>query len=158
MNVLHTTTQAIRASLGVTDKDVSDSQLTDLGLVEQLELELEEVYPDHVAAKAAAEDVGATATQIRVFKLVKLFCQYQAAVFALPGFQNLIAQKISDGGFEMQRFMKDDIGKTVSEIQGMRDKYKALLQTVVDSTNVPAPFTVMVVAVPSYDPVTDEGT
>lgn len=157
MDQLYTTTEAIRAALGVTDKDVSDSQLTDLNLTDQLSLELDDVYPDHAAAKTAAEDVSPSAAEVRVFKIIKLFCQYQGAVFTLPGYQNLIAQKISDGGFEMQRFVKDDIEKTRAEITGMRDKYKALLAAELDSTDLQTPFTVLAVAVPNYDPVTNEG-
>lgn len=158
MDVLYTTTEAIRAALGVTVKDVSDSQLTDLNLTDQLSLELDAVYPDHAAAKTAAEDVSPSAAEVRVFKIIKLFCQYQGAVFTLPGYQNLIAQKVSDGGFEMQRFVKDDIEKTKVEILSMRDKYKSLLELELDSTDTQAPYAVLVVAVPNYDPVTDEGT
>lgn len=156
MNILHTTSEQVRAALGVTDKEISDQQLTDLNLSIQLEVELGEVYPDHVVAVAAGQAGGATAAEVRTYQIITLYCQYQCAAFVLPAFQNFAYQKISDGGVEYQRFSKDNIEDTRKEILGMRDKYKALLSEELSGAGE-SPLSVMVAVTPSFNPVTNEG-
>lgn len=46
MNILYTTADSIRAALGVTEKEISDKQLSDLNLEYQLGVEIDETYPD----------------------------------------------------------------------------------------------------------------
>lgn len=155
--VLHTTTQQIRAVLGVTDREIEDVQMTDLDLATLIEIEADRVYADHAAAVTAGEAGGATDAEKKLCKTIKLFCAYQGAVFLLPGLQNLIVQKITDGDAEMQRFAKDDLAKTKDEITGMRDYLRATLNPADFGTtaSVIAP---VVAALPTYDPVTNAGS
>lgn len=155
-NVFYTTTEAVRAALGVTDKEVEDSQMADLGLEVQLELETDIVYPAHVALKTAIDNLTATAEEIKVWKTLQLFCQYQAAVFMLPGIQNLIPQKLTDGDFEMQRFIKDSLKDTENKIIELRDKYRGLLNSTSFSVTALIHNPLML-STPTYDPVTGEG-
>lgn len=157
MELYYTTTEAVRAAIGLTINELSDQQLVDLGLEDQLSVELDIVYPAHATAKTAAEAGGATAAQVRTWKVIKLFVQYQGACFVLPGLQNFSAQKFTDGGFEMQRFGKDDIDKTKAEVMGMRDKYKAILAEILDPTNTVTPLTPIMTVTPTFDPVTNVG-
>lgn len=157
MILFYTTTEAIRAALGLTVNELSDQQLSDLGLEDQLSVELDSVYPDHEDAKTDGEDPGATALELRTWKVIKLFVQYQGACFVLPGLQNFAAQKFTDGGFEMQRFSKDNISDTKREIEGLRDKYKGILLELIDPTNTVTPLSPIALVTPNFDPVTNDG-
>ena len=72
--VLHTTTQQIRAVLGITDREIEDVQMTDLDLETLIEIEVDRVYPTHAAAVAAGDAGGATDAEKKLSKTVKLFC------------------------------------------------------------------------------------
>lgn len=157
MDIMYTTSNAIRACIGVTDKELSDAQLTDLNLGTQLSLDLDEVYPDHATAKTEGEAGGATALQLKTWNLIKMYSQYQGAAFMLPGLQNLIPQKLADAGFEMQRFTKDNLDKTKAEILGMRDKYRSAIAELLGETPYEA-YSVLVRVTPTYNPVTSDGT
>lgn len=156
MQILYTTSESVRAALGITEREVSDAQMSALNLDIQVELDLDIVYPDHATAKTDAEGGSATDGQVRIFRLIRMYCQYQGACLMLPGFQNLIPQKLSDGGFEMQRFAKDDLDKTKAEIYGLRDKYKLALELVLD-TDADSPTPIMATSTPQFNPVTNDG-
>ena len=78
-------------------------------------------------------------------------------MFLLPGLQNLIVQKVTDGDAEMQRFMKDDLDKTKEQITGMRDYLRATLNPTEYGTSASI-IVPIVAALPDYDPVTNEGS
>lgn len=157
-DVLYTTTEAIRAAIGVTNKEVEDVQITDLNTADQIEISLEGVYPDHVALKAAIDGGTPTAEQTRLYKLLKLYCQYEGAVICLMAGQHLLAQKITDGDAEMQRFNKDNMQDTLNQIMSMRDRYRGLLSVgVVTPTVTMATLPILTAVTPAYDPVTNEG-
>ncbi len=155
-SIFYTTTEAIRAVLGVTDVEVEETQILNLGIDTQLELETDVVYSDHATVKAAVDANTATTDQQRVWKILQLFCQYQAAVFMLPGIQLLVAQKITDGDFEMQRFMKDSLQETEAKITELRDKYRGLLNPTAYGSGALV-HNPMMLATPTYNPVTGEG-
>lgn len=156
--VLYTTTEAIRAAIGVTDKEVEDVQITDLNTADQIEFSLETVYPDH-AALAVAQGGSPTPEQIRLFKLLKLYCQYEGAVICLMAGQHLLAQKITDGDAEMQRFNKDNMQDTLNQIKSLRDRYRGMLSVgVVTPTVTMATLPLLTAVSPGYDPVTNEGS
>lgn len=155
--VLYTTTDAIRGAIGVTGKEIEDAQITDLSMADQLEISLETVYPDHVAL-AAAQSGSPTSEQVRLFKILKLFCMYEAAVICFTAAQQLLAQKITDGDAEMQRFDKDDLEKTKANIMGMRDKYRAMLAGDTTPVVTMASLAVVTAVTPTYDPVTNAGS
>lgn len=153
--ILYTTTDAVRAALGVTVRELDDGQITDLTIVDQLEVELDTVYADHVALKAKIDALTATTEEQAIWKRLKLYVLYEAAVIMLSNIQLWSAQKITDSDVEMQRFMKDNLQDTIDRITALRDKYAAL----VNPTLFPdgALYSHLTTVVPDYDPVTDEG-
>ena len=157
-DILYTTTNGIRAALGVDDSEVADSQITDLGVLSILTLELHSNFPTH-AALAAANAPGQTPTdeQKLQFMTLQLYCQYECAVQMLPHFQMLVAQKITDSDIETQRFQKDNLSDTIARITAQRDKYLGLLNP---DAGLPAgtlAVAVLGIVVPTYDPVTNVG-
>lgn len=151
--ILYTTTEAVRAALGVTAREIEDAQITDLGIVDQLELDLVNTYPTHETLKAAIDGNTATDAEKLVWKRLKLYLQYLAAYIVAVALQNLVAQKVTDGDAEMQRFMKDNLSGTIERIEGMKDKYLAELNP--DAVVTGADFPMLAIAIPDRDPVTE---
>lgn len=156
MDVLYTTTDAIRAALGVTDREVKDNQITDLGVEDMVEIELKTVYPNHAALKQKIDDITATPEEKFTWSILLQYVKYEAAAFMLPQFQTLIVQKISDGDAEMSRFQATNLQDTINRILTMRDKYRGMLQ--IEGGEFPREaLSLFSVVSPTYDPVTNEG-
>jgi hypothetical protein len=153
-DVLYTTTDAIRAAVGVTEVEVKDSQITDLNVEDQLEIYLDQVYPDHAALVDANEegaDPAPTPEQISDWKKLKLLCQYAAAVILLQAGQNLLVQAVTEGGTSMSRFSRNDIETTLARLEGMRDQFLSALTGVSPAeAYMVSPFKRVS---PDYDPV-----
>ncbi len=153
--VLYTTTDNVRAAIGVTDIEITDLNILDIGLEDQLFLYFERVFPTH-AAIAAANAVGQTPTseQKIAWLRMKTLCMYQGAVIVLQAGQNLLFQQVTQGGTTNSRFSRNDIETTLTRLTGMRDQYLAELTTDPDadvSASIGSP---LVRATPTYDPVT----
>ena len=158
MNVFYTTTEAIRAVLGLTAKELYDSQITDLGVAEMLQLELGGVYPDYASLKVKIDNSTATPEEEHTWKILSQYVKYEAAAFLLPQFQMLVVQKISDGDVEMARFQNNNLQDTINRILTMRDKYKNMLLSDAGLLPVSVGLGLFSTVQPSYDPVTNEGT
>lgn len=148
--VLYTTTDAIRATLGLTRRELYDFQITDLEIGELLLIELATVYPDHLALAATITGGTATDEEIATWMVLCQYTKYQAATYLLPQFQMLVTQRISDGDVEVARF-GPDLQATIDRILGMRDKFLALLNP--DLAGTYWPLLPVTVVTPDYDPV-----
>ena len=146
---LYTDTDAIRAALGVSDIELEDSSILNLGMEDQLFLWMEDNYPAHATTWALDPSDALRRT-------LKLLTMYQGAVFMLPQLQMIAAQKITDSDTEMQRFNKDDLELTSAKVMEMRDLYWGRLSPESTTPTDTNGFLFAFVS-PSYDPVTDEG-
>lgn len=155
MNILHTTTDAIRAALGLTDRELKDTQISDLGIESMLEIELSTVYPDHAGLAQKIQDSTATPEEAFVWKVLLQYEKYQCAVFLLPQIQMLVVQRISDGDAEMARFQTDNLQDTIDRITGMRDRYLNALDELMN--RLQEFFNPFSTVAPDYDPVTNDG-
>lgn len=154
MNVLYTTSEQIRAVLGLGAIELPDALLTDLGVEDQLYLRLERVYSDHAALAAIIQNGGETAEQRATWRALVLFTAYEAACSLLPQFQMIVAKRITDGDADMHRFGPDNLAQFCDNIRGKRDEYITLLNPTYFSANA---FSLIGVASPAFDPVTNEG-
>lgn len=154
-DVLYTTTYGIRAAIGITAVEVTDDQILDLNIEDQLFLYLEAQYPDHAALALANAPTGSpTAQQQTDWKKLKLLSQYHAAVILLQAGQYLLTQDVAEGGTSTARFARNDLETTLARLQGVRDQFlSSLLGEAVVTTLLLSP---LVRGVPSYDPVTGE--
>lgn len=154
VNVMYITSDNIRAALGLSEVELSDVEITNLLIEDQLTVDLSDVYPDHVALKAAIDGGSPTPDETRLFTVLKLWMTYQGAVYLLPELQLIAAQKITDSSTEMQRFVPNNIQDTKDQIIGQRDKYQAILQTAAGiETAANTAYPLMGVSSPTYDPV-----
>lgn len=148
--VLYTTTDAIRATLGLTRRELYDFQITDLEIGELLLIDLATVYPDHLALAAAIKNGSPTDEEIATWTILCQYTKYQAATYLLPQLQMLVTQRISDGDVEVTRF-GPDLQATIDRILGMRDKFLALLNP--DLAGTYWPLIPVAMVTPDYDPV-----
>src|SRR5690606_3702207 len=148
--VLYTTTDAIRATLGLTRREQYVFQITDLEIGELLLIDLTTDYPDHLALAAAIKNGTATDEEIATWTILCQYTKYQAATYLLPQLQMLVTQRISDGDVEVTRF-GPDLQATIDRILGMRDKFLALLNP--DLAGTYWPLLPVAVVTPDYDPV-----
>lgn len=155
-SVLYTDCNSIRAALGLSDIELSDRTIRDLGVAELVEMALDFIYPDHIALHAAIQDPStATPEQKAAYRALKFFCQFEAATHFIPQLQLLVAQRVSDGDAEMHRFNASSLEETIGRLLSRRDEFLILLNpTYLDSASV---FSPLVRSTPDYDPVTDEG-
>lgn len=157
--VLYTTTDQIRAALGITDREASDVQITDANVILQLTVDLQDVYPDHAALHAAATGGSPTPSDTYLDSVLILYCQYQSCIYLLAAVQMLTAQKITDGDFEMDRFQKDNLQQTIDRITALRDRYRKILTDASGTGGTTGTtFSQLAVSSPSYDPVLNTGT
>lgn len=149
---LYTTADAVRATLGLTERELYDKQIVDLEVDELLRIELHTVYPDHGALKDAVDTGAATPAELHTWRILQQYVKYECAVQLLPQFQMLVTQKVSDGDAEVSRFT-DDLQETIDRILAKRDQYLTLLNP--DAALVGASASPFSLVQPSYDPVTD---
>lgn len=154
--VLATTTNSIRAAIGVTINEVTDDQIIDLNVEDQLMIYLARVYPEYgTIAAAVAPDASPVATdeQKALWRAVKLLCQYAGAVIVLQSAQYLLFQVVTSAGVTSERAAKDDLETTLNRLEAMRDLYLDQLNVADDqlvNTYIISP----ILAVrPRYDPV-----
>lgn len=153
-DVLYTTTDSIRAAIGVSDAEIQDKQILDLNVEDQLVLYLEQVYPDYEAlADANAPGKSPTKKQASDWKKLKLLCQYAGAVLLMLAGQNILVHSLTDGGTTMARFGRNDLDTTLARLERRRDE---LLAALLEDDLSGASFRLLARASPSYDPVTGE--
>jgi hypothetical protein len=153
--ILYTSTDQIRAALGVTEREVTDDQINNLNVRDQLIFSLKPVYPDHATLWAKSNP---TDDEKLIKSALILFCQYESAVIMAAQLQMITAQKITDGDAEMQRFQKDNLDETIQRIISMRDRYANALKSSVPGFQTPAAIVHFGTVQPAYDPVTNTGT
>lgn len=155
--VLFTTTQAIRAALGVGSVSVAgtlevpDSMLLDQGLDLQMRTSLYSLVPDYQARYAAGVTGGATAEQVYIKDLLTLYCLYFGAIRLL---EMVIAlrRKATDGKQGVERFDID----WEALMQALKDRLSKveddLAEVLSPNDGGPNYFSRVI---PDYDPVTN---
>lgn len=144
-----TTTQAIRAVLGVSQEsdELNDAVFTDIGIEDELELSFSDWLP--VPYTQIVSSGPATALQA-----LRVCAKYAGALILLPSLQNAVSIRQSDGQNEFQRHPRDltALKKSLEEALG---RYKSVVLSEVDPVTVaPTSPTWFGKASPSFDPVT----
>jgi hypothetical protein len=147
----YTTTEKVRAALGVTDNEVLNEFFNqDLGTA--LELDLLDWYPDHAAVWAAYKAPVASVPERRAGMALQLFsmwfCTAEIAMLWLA-----MPQRISDSKDDMRRFVDVDLKAIVENAKNKRDTYHDQL-LLLDDPDTVFGYTQMGSASPGYDPVT----
>lgn len=147
----YTTTEAVRAAIGVTDNEFSDtditSRLVDLELLSDLDLWLS----THATIKSEGEGATPTAEQTAKWRNLQIYCMYFGGYLLLDTGGLGLPQVISDGKSEIRRKQKMDESAIKDACLARARIYKERLGGT--DTTVTA-ITLAVAATPDYDPVT----
>ncbi len=146
--VLDVTTDNIRAALGLSEVELSDSRIADSMLEFQIQIKVRSVYPNYDTLKA----VHVAPDDAKLWVLVQLYEMYCGAVFMLPQCQLIFAQLMMDGETSMARFQNNNLQDTIDRIVGQADLYAGLLNPTLYGVGLG--FKVLNTATPNYDPVT----
>lgn len=152
--ILYTNTDAIRAALGLTEKELTDQFVADLEVVDMLKIELRSVYPAHVVLFNLITVGSPTSSDLDTWEVLRQYAKYEAACYLLPQFQMLVTQKISDGDAEVTRFQSNNLNETIERLKAMRDLYRNMLVNP-DSLTLDNFLSHVAMVQPNYDPVTN---
>lgn len=151
--VLYTTTDSIRAAIGLTLAELADQTIINLNVEDQLLVYLNQVCPTHADIAAAGQAPSPSDDDKNKYRCLRLIAMYECGVICLQNAQYLLAQTMQDGGTMVSRFAKDDLTTTLNNILSQRDYYLNILNGELGNTNTGALFTVFSTVQPSYDPV-----
>lgn len=152
--ILYTTTDRIRAALGVSAKEILDQQIVDTAIDDQLMFELITVYPGAAVIKAKIDASTATPDEQQTYKIIQLYCMYQGAYIMLTSAQTLLFQQIGDGQTSQTRFQSDDLQNNITRVQARATLYAGALNPVYGCA-AGLGFSLIGVVSPAYNPVTD---
>lgn len=149
----YTDTDAIRAALGVTEKDVSDAQLAGRSLEKELNLDLMSWVSNHETIAETA-DFG-TAANLALFDAISLYSTYFCAKIVLTSLQLAALQSVSDGKNAMSRFAPIDWDKLYDRISERVAFYRTfILENNLALTTTTTKLTQFSIVGSAYDPVT----
>lgn len=127
-----TTTEAVRATIGVDSSEFTDTAFTEHGLVNELEVDLFTWFP---LWKTLMADATGTDVINMQKKSVKNYAKYFVAVRAFAGANQRFLQRKSDGEVEEQRYNQRNIADQREELIRLKDVAKAaILELITDHT------------------------
>lgn len=139
-----TTTQAIRAVLGVSEDsdELPDQIFTDLEISDQIELIIEQWLPISIASVSLASKAG---------KALRSAAKYTGALILLPSLTTSTAALLSDGQDQFRRQDRDLKEMEKALRRNLDDMIEIILdELVTDYTNQPS---FMGRSSPNFDPV-----
>lgn len=149
VTILYSNTAAIRAAIGVTDKELPDALFTDQQLELQTKTSLYQWLPSYATHYEAGFESGATADAEHVTNLLTLYCLYYGAVRSI---EMILAmrQSVSDGKQEVARFAID----WLALLETMKARLAEIVDALNDVLNLSSAGTAYFgLASPTYDPV-----
>lgn len=152
MDIYLTTSEAIRATLGVSNdsQELPDSVFVDA----DLELEIESDMAAWLLSEAGADiEAVLSSASDKLRTSFSLCAKYIGALLLLPSLTTATASKLSDGQDEFQR-QDRDIDKLRADLQAQLYKHQ---RRILDTLAVAASsktFGIMGVSAPAFDPIT----
>ena len=145
-----TTSEAIRAALGVSDQadELPDEVFTNHEMEDELDLLLSQWLLD--AASTTILSVQSSGNQTASLAL-RQCAKYMGALLMVPSLATSTASKLSDGQDEFQR-EKRDLQQLTRDLEKLLGKYQAMVGDALGATA--ASFSIMGISSPPFDPVT----
>lgn len=152
MDVYLTTSEAIRAVLGVSEdsQELPDSVFEDMELDIEIELQMETWMLEMANTSVA---VALSTGPARVRTAIPLCAKYLGALILLPSLLTATASKLSDGQDEFQRQDRDP-DQLRRDLQALLSKYQGVILEALEATTTTLPFQVIGRSIPNYDPIT----
>ena len=150
----YTSTEAIRACLGIDAEDCPDTYMTDSNLELELLTDLDGWLPTHATIFSEGNGATPTAAQLRYRNILILYSQWFGAYEMAKRFLTF-PQIVSDGKNQINRFPKVELEKVAELAAAQMAKYKGLLDEEVNGNVVVNQPPIMLVSTPVDDPVSD---
>lgn len=123
MDILElTTTEAVRATIGVDASEFTDTSFTEHGIVNELEVDMFSWFP---LWKTLMADTAGTDLINTQKKAVNNYAKYFVAVRAFASANQRFLQRKSDGAVEEQRYNQRNIENQRAELMRLKDVAKA---------------------------------
>lgn len=150
-SILYTSTDAIRAVVGVTEKEVPDAMITDQQLEMLLKTALYGWLPTYSTVYSDGTAETATGEQEYMKDLLVSYCMFFGGVRIVEMILAL-RESVGDGKSEVTRF-DINFGELLSTLKGRMEEAQATLKEVLNPTSGSSPY--FGVATPNYDPVSN---
>ena len=150
-SVLYTSTDAIRAVVGVTVKEVPDAMITDQQLEMQLKTALYGWLPTYSTVYSEGTSGTATAEQEYMKDLLVSYCMFFGGVRIVEMILAL-RESVGDGKSEVTRFDLN-FGELLSTLKGRLEDAQTALRGVLTPASSSTPY--FGSAAPDYDPVSN---
>ena len=152
MNIHLTTSEAIRATLGISEdsQELPDEVFVNADLASEVEILLE----TWLATQANTDVSTVLATYpSRVSTALSLCAKYTGALLLVPSLLTTTASKLSDGQDEFQRQPRD-IDKLERDLTDMLMRYKGIVLDTIGASASTSVIPIMGIASPIFDPIT----
>lgn len=154
MIILYTTSEAVTAALGLTDRDLKEQQFIDADLETELRAELYAWAPDHAMIAGYPDLAAPTAPQLHQADLLALASKYFCAWRMAQGLALAAPMHIgTEAGNEMSRIGFNPKEMADNMFSGY-NKYKGLLEIELNPTQLSPRLQGASISSPVYDPVT----
>lgn len=150
----YTSTDKIRASLGVTEREVSDSQITGMDMEFRLLSHLEPWLPDHYSLYTSGPPGADVLVLEQVQRGIVLYATAFCAMEVAKRLALLAAQRISDGKSEVER-QAVDYNALISVLRADMATAKAFLEAKIGAVTQRTVLNPFGGVTPSYNPVTN---
>jgi len=152
-----TTSDAVRATLGVDEEELSDQVFVDADLQNELVIDLSEWVPSTISVEDIVSD-GESADQgsqehlqyARLSSYAKAFC----ALFLLVSGDNWRLIRLTDGNVDERRRSDTDMEALQEYLNGLLNKHRIGFLDLVENTDTTISFGIFGVSSLTSDPVT----
>lgn len=149
-----TTTEAVRASVGIDQVDLPDARLLDAQFDLELRIDFSSWYPGALTALVPAEPVGVEAALLR--DTLQMFCKYFCAL-RLASSPLTFIQLYSDGKAEQRRFTNFDWAEMAANFGAKLETYRSavIAQVPGEVTWDSSTAQLIGISTPNYNPITN---
>lgn len=156
--ILYTNSDAVRAAIGIKERDYSDKDISNFNLEKKLSLDLRAWLPSHAAISEAAEQATATDGEKDMGAALELYSTAFAALDMLQTLRLGVAQSVSDGKNQFSRFSSVDWAALETALIANMRQYRRLLEDAVSGVSTGPTVPAMFIGVGlATDPVTAVG-
>lgn len=122
----YTTYADVRASLGVTEQEISDVTLALAIYEDNLKIEMEDVGVDFTADyDALLTTTPSTKAEERMLRVGRLFCTYVVANHLLSSLPLFSPKEVTDGKASFSRYADGPYQETIKQVRARYARYEA---------------------------------
>lgn len=163
MDILNlTSTEAIRATIGASTEDLSDSNILESDIEAELQVNLLEWLPAYDTIRDAGVVTGSSDAETLAYQHLQLYSKYFCADIVNRASNFAMAQMISDGENEVQRFQDNQWERLTDSIRRRMAVHRKYLITyaksVLSGADETTSYSQFGKATPAFDPITGETT